>query len=589
MEDLRLAFQCPYFACRIEITLRLFVRVAGPTLIALLVWAIAEICICPSGNFPLNDDWIYAVTSRSLAFNGTFELTAQSAVAALPQKFLGFAFIRLFGFSFEVLRCATQIWAAVALFASFCLTYRLGKSLHLGWLSTTLIAANPLYFALANSYMSDTGGMALNTLCSFLFVEYLFEKEPKKGTYLLCLTVATLSTLSRQSNIIVPLSFAFCWLVFRQRSFKSLATAITPLLLSALALALYMYWVLKTVGVLCFYNAEKVYMAQRLPLLAFVELSSCLQYGFYLGLFLLPLLILITPAVLASLHTNHRRFLIALIVELSVLLFAGLEINGRQMPIGENYIYDTGLGPVLFRGATDPGTLPWLRAPQDLWTIVTAASSVGLALLIVYFGLYMKRTLRQFNEGTLTKEDEAALFLVLSLVAYQGLISMQGIFDRYLIVELPLLCAILIRVGCNAKAFAQTAVDKKIESTATWLAWVSIVMLGIYSVAGLHDYFSWNRARQLAVAELTAKKISPSKFDAGYDYNGWLYYTSGEPHPPPTISDARTDNNDWMVAAGKKNGYEVIASYPFQRWFPKGEDTVLLLRKIKTSQLIPHK
>jgi hypothetical protein len=78
-------------------------------------FAAAIALIHPRGNFPLNDDWDFALPTWTFARTGQFHFTHFTAVSLRAMVLWGAAWTRLFGASFEVLRASTLALAAATL------------------------------------------------------------------------------------------------------------------------------------------------------------------------------------------------------------------------------------------------------------------------------------------------------------------------------------------------------------------------------------------------------------------------------------------------------------------------------------------
>src|SRR5260370_16384920 len=84
-----------------------------PETIALLaVWAAAIALIHPSGNFPLNDDWDFAIATWNFARSGHYQFTHFTAISLRALAPWGALWTRAFGESFEVRRPSTLTLAA---------------------------------------------------------------------------------------------------------------------------------------------------------------------------------------------------------------------------------------------------------------------------------------------------------------------------------------------------------------------------------------------------------------------------------------------------------------------------------------------
>src|SRR5580698_10023168 len=73
------------------------------------------VLVQPWGNYPLNDDWIYARIGKRFAETGRFVFDHDTGSAFMGQGMLAAPLIRFFGFSHTYLRCLTMCLSALIL------------------------------------------------------------------------------------------------------------------------------------------------------------------------------------------------------------------------------------------------------------------------------------------------------------------------------------------------------------------------------------------------------------------------------------------------------------------------------------------
>src|ERR1051326_40148 len=95
--------------------MRLYRRVLAENAFVLAAFGVAIAVIHPRGNFPLNDDWDFAIATWSFARTGHFHCTTVTGASLRAMVLWGAAWVRLFGTSFEVLRASTLTLAAATL------------------------------------------------------------------------------------------------------------------------------------------------------------------------------------------------------------------------------------------------------------------------------------------------------------------------------------------------------------------------------------------------------------------------------------------------------------------------------------------
>jgi hypothetical protein len=96
---------------------------------------------------------------------------------------------------------------------------------------------------------------------------------------------------------------------------------------------------------------------------------------------------------------------------------------------------------------------------------------------------------------------------------------------------------------------------------------------GAFAIAGTHDYFAWNRARWLALDDLTQLSgVPPERIDGGYEFNGLYRYD-------PSIAWWWAEDEEYVVSFGPMPGYCRTASYAFRRWLWGGDGSVQVQRR----------
>ena len=103
--------------------------------------------------------------------------------------------------------------------------------------------------------------------------------------------------------------------------------------------------------------------------------------------------------------------------------------------------------------------------------------------------------------------------------------------------------------------------------------------MGLFSIAGTHDYFAWNRARWNALHSVMEAGVSPTKIDGGVEFNGWYRTAPRSPNVPYAKNWWFVENDTYTVSFGPFANYQVQETYPFQRWLSQEADTIFLLRK----------
>jgi hypothetical protein len=563
-----------------------------------VIWLIFIFATNPSGSFPLNDDWNYARTVKSLTEEHSFLITEWSLAASLTQTLIGYLICLLFGFSFEALRTATAIFGFLAAVCAYAICLKTGAPRAICVLLALVLCGNPLFFNLSLTFMTDVPFLALAGALLLIFWRLLATNTDKRT---MLLTAASLLSaalcLLRQMGLILPVSFAIAYLLHLKANSATLdgarpqanvrklclsvASGLAPLFCSALAVTFFQLWLGREYGTLYSYKVEQFYLQQLFskgPL--FVLLTSAahaISAFIYLGLFTLPAMPVVYPRLLSSIQDNrHRLFVVALAVELAFCLGLGLHFSGLVMPLADNVFYDFGLGPLLLPFAGSTSTNGWPRAPRGAMVAIGLIGAVGAGLLLSFIG---ELIFRSFKQAPIPGQEVIRRFISLCLIAvslHLAIVCVRGFFDRYLLFTLFLLLP-LLAAGAAQNVPVQLKAAIRTEWVTVLLLWAP---LAFFSVAGTHDYFSWNRARWQALHKLTTEQgISAMDIDGGLEFNGWLSYEPRYRKTAVVFSPSMTHNNAYAISLAPATGFKIVERYRFQRWLPASLGEIMVLKK----------
>jgi len=532
-----------------------------------LAWAALWLLTVPLGEFPLNDDWVYALAVRSIVETRRYALPSPATANVFAQAYWGALFCLPFGFSFTALRVSTCVLGMAGVLTLYLLLRELGGERRLAAIGALTLAVNPLYLCLSTSFMTDVPFTALVTASLWLYVRGV--KRGSAASIGGAFAVAFAAILVRQFALMLPLAFGVAHLLRKGPGLRSLAIAALPLLLGAALHVGYERWVVSTGRTPLVFSPVSSLRPASFVLFGLASLQMTVRALPYIGLFVTPF---------AACFVLARRAPIAGLRALTVWLGSmGLGVvlllllRGAVLPVIGNILLPSGLGPLtlrdtylLGRNLPDPS---WLRL---LWPAATAWGALVTGFVLVVAGTMLVRVAgAALRSWDLRPAWPQALLLTIIGAYAAGLfvIGYQAFwFDRYLILFIPPVLGLLVlAVGGSApRAVAPAA-----------------AVLGLYalfSVLGTHDYLAWNRARWRALADLQASGVSPRQIDGGYEFNGWLLY---DPRYEKTTGKSWwwVQGDEYMIASGPMPGYAQVASYPFDRWLIPGRSEVLALRR----------
>lgn len=568
-------------------TLLDFVRIHKDIFLLSLLWLVMVFLVNPIGEFPLQDDWLYSHSVMQFLQKGFIELYDTQTTLAIGNILWGTLFAKFFGFSMSILRIATLVLGLFGVAG----TYRLLKSTEAGsflsFAGALTMATTPLYFGMANSFMTDVPFCAFSILAYAFFL--LFLRRDTLRFLVLGIIFSCLAILTRQIAAVVPFSFSLAYLVYRGINRKSLMTAVLICCASCAPL---------TMLPLIVKNVPQVYASKWGIFAILTESYNTPVFGtvlfaiswraavvlMYVGFFLSPFLLLLLPSQWRSLRLSEKIFSLGLCGALTGYLLVACRLLQRSrclMPFGINCIRDFAFGPVTLIGNELP-----TPAPVPLWIIVTILGIIGSSILLANFLIPLFRFLRN-PKAPLARWNVAVWVLCASgCFAYFFPWALNGQFDRYFIFYIPLaLLLVLTNRG--------TIYFKGLQRFLFPVFLVMILLIGFYSVAGTHDYLEWNRVRwQVLNALMRERRLTPREIDGGYEYNGWYNYFSF-PDAVRYAADESlrksTNKSFWWLYDDKYvlafvtfSGYELLQSFPCKRWLPpRKAPPLLLLRRME--------
>ncbi|MBX9687697.1 MAG: glycosyltransferase family 39 protein, partial [Candidatus Obscuribacterales bacterium] len=350
-------------------------------------WLTALLFVGISGDFPLNDDWIYAESVQHFLQTGEIRLLA-CAPACLFQILSSALVCKVFGFSNEVLRALGFFWAVVASFALYASCRLLRLQALPSALLTLCYAANPLFLCLAFSFMTDTPAIALTLAYGAFLLKAL--KDQKESSFMLSSLCLLAATCVRQNLGFLALVNALLLLLMWTRKRHSW-TLLIGLIAAPLAVGyLADKWMLSTNDFTSLYVWYKGMVAKQISLLLHTPgrvLPTIMQIAgellCYLGLFTLPILLCFLP-VFARLFGNRSRINPAFpLVSSSLIVFSLCRFiigEKRWMPFSQNLLRMPELGAHTILGINQMPLSNKLREALT-WTSGVAGFMLGTVLL----------------------------------------------------------------------------------------------------------------------------------------------------------------------------------------------------------------
>ena len=537
----------------------------------LALWAAAVAFIRPRGDFPIDDDWDFALAAWRFASTGQFHFTPFTAVSLRAQVLWGALWTRLFGQSFDVLRASTLILALATLvvvhgtllragvprFGRIIATLAFGFHPIFLWSSCTFMTEVPFVFAssvaLACFIRSFEEGAAPNL--PLIPISPLRQGEGGRWGWILAGCLATIvACFVRQTG--VTILAAPLLLALMRRRWRDAMTISCTVGLFAATLLLKREWLAGSPQE--FANHFKMWTEStfRLP----EQIAVFDHYATFnaqnCALFFFPL---VAPLGLVFIRSARRNDIViaAVIALLFVVRVQSLIALGLTMPyfvspyccdiFAGNIFADFGLGPLALAGAY-PFRLPYVArlgitylsvvlAALLIWAVVRRASRTNASLLALGMALF----------GSL------ALF-------GSGLYVDRYSFDS----AWPLVIALPMILPWKSRAVRVVSVG-------------ALVIIATFSTLAVQEYFSWNRARWTAIRDLRARGVAITAINAGAE-PFYLYELSHGDQRMRRIYQFGVPDRPYTVAFEPLPGKRIIARYPYRGWLGlhRGDVFVLL-------------
>ncbi len=539
---------------------------------------LAIITVNPSGDFPLNDDWSYGKAVKHLVEDGVYSPTGWSTSSLFSQALWGAMFCIPFGFSFTALRFSTLSLSLLCVLATYLILKQLKLPRYISLIAALIVAANPIYFALSNSFMPDVPFTAFSVL-AILFLLKSIQSESDwsliAGIFMVCISV-----LCRQTGLFIPLAFAPVYLIRNRLSPRTIIRAGLPLIAGIGSLLIFEKWLSATVGLPALYGSKEYVDILKTIINPEVMIWKFFWTTFtatvYLGLFLSPFLLL---------FPNPFNLIGKKAAPYSIVIFTGFILSsalamyaeGRYMPLAGNTLTKSGIGPVTLHDVFVQGLPHMTDIAPAFWIFITAIGVISGGFLLVYIFCILKNLFDNRSDFAKSIDKTAALFMLLLCVVYFSAITIvrAGAFslDRYLLPLIPLLC-ILLAVSFKPHLSRR-------QPFLLSLASLLIILFFMFSVAATRDYLTWNRTRWHALQILTEKKnIPPSMIDGGFEFNGWQMYDPEYSHVAGK-SWWWVQDDTYLITMGPVRRYEILSQYRFRRWLPPQEASIFVLRRRK--------
>jgi hypothetical protein len=544
-----------------------------------VLWVGAAILVDPRGNFPLNDDFSYGKTVMVLLKEGIYQPTRWPGMPLISHVLWGALFCAFFGFSFTTLRISMLIMGLIGIVFVYLIFCFLDASRHIAFGGALILAFNPLYFALSNSFMTDVTFITLSIVSILFFIMQL--KNDSNSAFVFGVIFSVLNVMCRQFGLLIPFTFAIAYTIRNGISRRTLLHGWTAFLGGCSALLVYQWWLHQTGIAPYYFNILHDLTAHSLFWLVRFGSRNIIYFLLYIGLCMIPFAILF-PLPFHRLKIRRAWIVKGMVFSL-ILLIAFYMIRSRHlMPMVLNIVNASGMGPINLRD-TDILFLPNAH-PLSLhfWRLITLIGVAGAVWLAGHLWLSSKCLIKPMPSARKDYRTAVLIFILGYAILYLLCMIWTIFVDRYILSLIPLLAFVVF--------LYHRMHDKRwsgIRSLSMLCMFIAVFFSGLFSIAATRDYLTTNRIRWHMLRHLMEQKhVSPDRIDGGFEFNGWYLYAEKRLRLWDGSYIRKRDKSWWWVvddeylmAMGPVEGYEAVDKKEFKRWSTLKKQAIYCLHR----------
>jgi hypothetical protein len=472
-------------------------------LCALLVAACMALTY-PVAGVPSGDDFSYSRTALDFARTGHILYNGWATAMLGWQVPWGALFIKLFGFSFTILRLSTLPIAMASVYLLHQILVRFGIGARDAALGALTLGLSPIFLLTGTTYLTDVPGAFVIVVCLYMCQRAVVAQPGR--TALAWLVFAGIVNLIggtvRQTSwlgvlVMVP---ATAWFLRKQRGMIPAAAA--TVLLSLVGIAACMHWA--------------THQPFFVPEPFFVDARYFQGYWYLLGQYgkaLLCLLLLLSPIAvgwLAVARSFNRTTLMRIGLILSAITIV-LILRAHHGSLAKWLM--PWLIPFLI-GGPDTVLGGWTTLSIGFRAIVSLmVIATGLIMAEYIFGSFRDRAVPPLMESPYWRAAIwlAGPFVLAYLLVLGPRASTSFIQDRYLLVIIPPVIVLLLLMY-----------ERWIAPALPALSFAVLILLAYYGVADAHDRFADLRAGHTATQELLSNGVPRTAIVEGFGPDLWV-------------------------------------------------------------------
>jgi hypothetical protein len=458
----------------------------------------------PFGAIAFGDDWAYADVALKFARTARIQYNGWGGAPVLFQTIWAAPWIRIFGFSFDLLRYISLPFSVGFVALSYLTGRCAGLRPNLALFGGITIATSPLFVPLAATFMTEAYALCFGILAIYAALRSM--KSPRRGGATFWLWVVGVSGLiggaDRQVDWIAPI-FLISWLAWLRRADRRfVVTAAVCWGCCALSIAAMTRFFSQPYAPLELIKTEPISLIARNSVSMVAIILCALMAG----------VTAILPALVCFISKWRclKLSTLGLLLVVSVF-FAAFLFKVAVTEAGERL----GLFPYVAGVVTDVGPAQGSmrgERPQIMTRDFRRFMSVACSFVLIASAWVIIRQPRLRRE--MRRNPDYAVFAIFSAIYLILLLPgalIGATFDRYVLPLVPIMAII------GLHAFQHFG--REIPAAA----WGCLALFGCYAVATTHDYASGLRAREATAEALIAAGIPRDHVSGGFEYDGWTH------------------------------------------------------------------
>lgn len=454
----------------------------------------ALIASSPWGDTPFQDDFSFSWMAKSIADTGHLSFNGWSEPSVGVQALFGALVIRIFGWSYEVLRLSMFAWAAGCVALLYFTARLVGLSRHSACFSALVFSLCPLVLPLESSFMTDVPATFFALLATYAAARSALDRNRSGALLWLAAGLATtlLGVSIRQSGVaLLPAVALIPALLRRERVFSRCAAAL------GLTTAAVTFWMMHW-----FASQPHTYALHLLPsIIQTIEHPA--NAAFRLLVFAAAIVVFCLPAFSGSLAR----------LNIKDLRFAGLALGFAAAFFALTHFWLHTLTLVPYGEiVSGHGILTSDAFIGGRPTVVPGRLIILITLLaLVSFFFLLRSAARSAHHALGSTAFRAWLMIQATFVAFYfaGVIARPSAamqpFDRYLIPMLPLfIVASMYLVRLPSPSLVQYA---------------ALIAFAVFGIAAVHDYYAERRICTYSANALMQRGVPRTEITAGFDFD----------------------------------------------------------------------